>query len=229
MGSVSLVAQVARPANESLLNNDPNLIYAEEFSDKPIELLVVKPGNVFSEKNGGRKRGVLKVDTKVELLAFNDEVYKVRGTLSNGVGVSGWVSPLALGSRDKEFVEKFKKFYERQIMVRKIMAKGEIALGMSAGEVRQVLGEPTKITMRRTAKGQTGSLEFIEYEEEKHYTLIRDQTNGALYRRFSHTTREEVSKIIVEIENDAVIAIEESENNGPGKAVIVPAPIPFFW
>lgn len=227
-GSVTLLAEIARPTS-SLLDNDPDLVYTTEFAAGPIELLVVKPGNVFSDKDGGRKRGVLKLETKVELLAFNEEVYKIRGTLSNGTGVSGWVSPLALASRDKDFVEKFKKLYERQVMVRELISKGEIAIGMSAGEVRQVLGEPTKSTMRRTVKGQSGTLEFIEYEEEKHYNLVRDPLTGNLYRQYTHTTREEVSKVAVEFEDDAVTAIEEIENNGPGETVTIPAPFPFFW
>lgn len=222
-------AQIHRERKSSLLNNDPDVVYSEEFAAKPIELLVAKPGVVYATKDGGRARGNLKVDSKVELVGFTDRAYNVRGTLSNGNGVSGWVSPLALASRDKDFVTNLKKLYERQIKVRELIAKGEIALGMTPDEVGQVLGEPTKTTMRRTAKGRSGSWEFIEYKEQKNYQLVRDPYTGNVFRQLVSVTKEEISNIKVEFENDVVSALEESENKLGGRHTIVPAPIFITW
>ena len=58
-------------------------------------------------------------------------------------GVSGWVSPRLLGSKDKDFVENLKKVYERQKVVRELIAKHEVAIGMSVEEVGASLGKPT--------------------------------------------------------------------------------------
>lgn len=222
-------AEIRREKKSSLLNNDPNVVYREEFTAKPIELLVVKPGAVYPTKEGGRVRGNLRVESKVELIGFTDRAYNIRGELTNGTGVSGWVSPQVLASRDKDFVANLEKLYERQLKVRELIAKGQIALGMTPDEVGLIFGEPTKATMRRTAKGRSGTWQFIKYEEQKNYTLVRDPTTGNVYRQLASITKQEVNNTKIEFEDDVVSAIEESENNGAGRTVTVPAPIFIAW
>ena len=212
----------------SLLNDDPDVIYTEEFTAKKIELLVVKPSTVYATKKGGRKLGVLKVNTKVTVLGITEKAYKIRGMATHG-GVSGWVSPKGLGSKDKDFAANFQKVYERQKIVREFIANHEVAIGMSTEEVALALGQPTKTKVRQTAKGKTGKWEFIKYEEEDHYNLVRDPITGSVFRQFSHTTKEEIGKLIVEFENEIVIAIEESENNEGGKVKIVIPPLLIAW
>lgn len=212
----------------SLLNDDPDVVYTGEFTEKTIELLALKPGTVYATKKGGRKLGILKVNTKVTLLGITEKAYKIRGTATHG-GVSGWVSPKALGSKDKDFVANFKKVYDRQKIVRELIANHEVAIGMSTDEVAQSVGRPTKTKVRQTAKGKTGVWEFIKYEEQDHYNFVRDPITGSLYRQFSHTTREETSKLVIEFENEIVNAIEESENNGGGKVKIVVPPLVIAW
>lgn len=211
------------------LDADPDVVYVKEFSEKGIKLKVTKAGIVFASKKGGRQRGSLKVGSAVELIGFTDNAYQVRGKSSTGNGVSGWVSPLALTAKDKEFVKKFKAVYERQVIVKELIANKEIALGMTENEVTQVLGEPTKTKVRRNAEGATTTWEFVEYEIEKHYTNYRDPVTGGVYRQLSHTSTEEVSKTVVEFENGAVSIIEESEDKGKARSRIVTTPIVIFW
>ena len=212
----------------SLLNSDPDVVYTEEFTDKKIELLVLKPATVYATKKGGRKLGVLKVDTKVTLIGLTGKAYKIRGTATHG-GVSGWVSPKALGSKDRDFVENFKKVYERQKVVRDLIARHEVAIGMSVEEVGASLGKPTKTKVRQTIKGKTGVWEFIQYEEQDHYQTVRDPLTGRVFRQYSHTTKEELGKIVLEFEGEVVTAIEETENNEGGKVKIVAPPLVFGW
>ena len=212
----------------SLLNSDPDVVYTEEFTDKKIELLVLKPATGYATKKGGRKLGVLKVDTKVTLIGLTGKAYKIRGTATHG-GVSGWVSPKALGSKDRDFVENFKKVYERQKVVRDLIARHEVAIGMSVEEVSASLGKPTKTKVRQTIKGKTGVWEFIQYEEQDHYQTVRDPLTGRVFRQYSHTTKEELGKIVLEFEGEVVTAIEETENNEGGKVKIVAPPLVFGW
>ncbi len=219
----------ARKAGDSLLDADPEVVYVREFTDRDIELLVVKPAPVLSTRTGGRKLGVLKVDTEVELIGFTDEVYKVRGTARHG-GVSGWVSPKNLASKDKDFVANLKKVYERQKKVRELIANNEVAIGMSLDEVARSVGKPTKTKVRQTKTGDSGSWEFVDYEEQDHYRYVQDPQTGRVFRQFSHTTREERGKLMVEFEDGVVTAIEESENrSGTGQVKIVVPPIVFGW
>ena len=208
---------------------EKDVVYTEEFSPDGITFKVEKPGWVYSTKEGGRKRGALKVGIQVELVSFTDKAYFVRGKKENGIGVSGWVTPAAFSSKDPKFVEKLKQVHTRQLLVRELIAKKEVALGMTTDEASQVLGKPTKTTLRRTAAGQTQVCEFIEYEKISHFTNFQDPTTGGIYRRLSHTTNEEKSKTVVEFENGYVSAFEINENNGPDRPTIVTAPIIFTW
>jgi len=208
---------------------EKNVVYVEEFSDKGITLKVEKSGWVFATNKGGRKRGALKTESNVELISFTDKAYFVRGKKDNGQGVSGWVTPAAFSSKDPKFVEKLKAVHARQLVVRDLIEKKELALGLTTDEASQILGKPTKTIVRQSTTGQTRVWEFIEFETIKHYTTARDPYTGAIYRQLTHTTNEEKSKTVVEFENGYVSAIEVSENNGPGNPTIVTAPIIFTW
>ncbi len=208
---------------------EKGVVYTEEFSPQSISLKVEKAGWVYATKKGGRKRGALKIGSTVDLVSFTEQAYFVRGKKEDGVGVSGWVTPAAFSAKDPEFVEKLKQVHARQLVVRELIEKGEIALGMTTDEALLVLGEPTKTKLRRSAKGQMQVWEFIEYEEIKHYTTLRDPYTGAYFRKLSHSTKEEISKTLVEFENGCITAFEISENHGPGKPTIVSAPIVFLW
>jgi hypothetical protein len=208
---------------------EKDVVYTEEFSPTGISLKVEKPGWVYATNQGGRKRGSLKVGINVELVSFTEKAYFVRGEKEDGVGVSGWVTPAAFSSKDPKFVEKLKQVHTRQLLVRELIAKKEVALGMTTDEASQILGKPTKTKLRRTADGQTQVWEFIEYEKINHYTNFQDPVTGGIYRRLSHTTNEEKSKTVVEFENGYVSAFEINENNGPDKPTIVTAPIIFTW
>lgn len=215
-------------AKSSLLNSDPDVVYSEEFTEKEIEFLVARPATIFATKKGGRKLGVLKADSKVTFIGMTEKAYKVRGTATHGK-VLGWVSPRFLASKDKDFVANLRKVYARQKLIRELVANHEVAIGMSTEEVSASLGKPTKTKVRQTVKGRTGVWEFIEYEDQDHYQAVRDPVTGRVFRQYSHTTKEEIGKIVVEFENEVVSAIEESENNEGGKVRIVTPPLVFAW
>ena len=98
---------------------------------------------------------------------------------------------------------------------------------MSGGRANFVPGGASAITGISAVK--SGAWEFIQYEEQHHYTYLRDPHNGTLLRKYSHTTREERGKLVVEFEDEVVTAIEESENRGAAKVRIIVPPIVFAW
>jgi hypothetical protein len=221
-------ADPRKPERKSLLDSDPEVVYTEEFTDKEIDLLAIEEGTIYATHKGGRKLGVLKLNSKARLVGFTDRAYKIEGE-ANHANVAGWVSPKALASKDKDFVENLKKVYERQLEVRELIANHEIAIGMSMDEVSAAMGKPTKTKIRRTAKGQSGSWEFIEFEDVDHYQTVRDPYTGRIYRQLTHTTREELNKLVVEFEDDVVTALEETENNDGGNVRIVVPPLVVGW
>lgn len=213
----------------SLLDSDPDVIYLTNHVEKPIELRIIKPAPIYSDKEGKRRLGTVLKDQPVHLEAMTDKAYRVTAK-TGGNKVKGWVAPWAFASKDPDFVENLKKYYERQLEVRKLIEERRVALGMSLDEVTQALGSPTKTNQRQTKKGLSGSWEYLDYEEVKHYNYFRDPHSGQTYRKFSHVTREEKGKTVVEFEDGVVTAIEESETlDRPGQVKIVVPPVVFDW
>ncbi len=215
----------------SLLDSDPKVVYTTEFAPEGMELKVSKAMMVFGTKDAKQKRGRLKLGSKVELVGFDERAFQVRGTRSNGEGVSGWVSPKAFASENPNLVDDFKQIYRRQLIVRDLIAHKEVAVGMTEHEVAQSLGEPTKTNARLTANGSTGTWEFIVYETVKHYANVRDPYTGGIYRQLVNTTKEEKSKVAVEFENGIATAVEESEDRTgrKGRVRSVAYPILLTW
>ncbi|MFK7849552.1 MAG: hypothetical protein AB8D78_01130 [Akkermansiaceae bacterium] len=218
----------SRDDRKSLLNNDPSVIYLETVVDKPIKLKVIKEAPVFSDKNGKHRLGMLRADQTVELEAMTEKAYKVRGK-GKKHGIAGWVPPWAFSHPEEDFVAKLKKLYERQIQVNEVINAGQVAIGMTLDEVSQSRGKPTKTSIRKTATGESGSWEYIDYDEIKHYVTRVDPLSGQPFRQLSHITTEETGKTVVEFKDGLVTALEESENNGPGNVRIIVPPLIVRW
>lgn len=221
-------AQSGHAERKSLLDADPEVVYLERTLKKPIELKVLKEAPVFANKDGQRRLGYLKADQKVRLEAVTEKVYRVRGQGTRN-GISGWVAPWAFSSTDPKFIENLKHLYHRQIQVQKLIDSKQVAVGMTLDEVFLSLGKATKTSVRKTANGQSGRWEFIEYTEVKHYTTTVDPMTGGIYRQLAYVTQEEKGKTAVEFEDDVVSAVEESEERKGGQVRIVVPPLIFRW
>jgi hypothetical protein len=214
---------------KSLLNSEPGVIYLEDVVEVPIKLKVIKEAPVFSDKEGRIRLGFLRADQTVELEGMTEKAYRVRGKGRTNNGLVGWVGPHAFSHPQEDFVAKLKQLYERQIAVNRIIEEKGLAIGMTLDEVGKSRGKPTKTSVRRTAKGEAGSWEYIDYDEVKHYTTRIDPVSGQVYREFSHITREEKGKTVVEFEDGLVTALQEDENHGPGNVRIIVPPLVFGW
>jgi hypothetical protein len=212
----------------SLLDSDPDVVYLDQHLAEPIELGIVKAAPIFSDKEGQRRLGAVTPGQRVVLEAMTERAYRVTAK-TGGNRVKGWVAPWAFEAKQPDFVEVLKKFYQRQLQVMKLIEEERAAIGMTMSEVGRALGEPTKKTLRKTPKGQTGSWEFIVYDEVRHYRFIQDPVSGQLLRQLSHITQEEKGKTVVEFEDDLVTAIEETENRGQAAVRVVVPPIVFGW
>ena len=144
-------------------------------------------------------------------------------------GIAGWVAPWAFTSKDPQFVSHLKDLYERQLQVQGLIQAKQVAVGMTLDEVSLSRGKPTKTSLRKTEKGQSGRWEYIDYEEIKHYVTRVDPVTGGVYRQFSHVTQVEKSRTAVEFQDDVVTAVEESEDHQGGKVRIVVPPLIFGW
>ena len=228
--AISLTSQAQiKKERESLLESEPGVVYLKHIFDKPLKLNVIEQAQVFSDKDGKHRLGFLKADQVVELEGMTERAYRVRGQGTKD-GIAGWVSPKAFSHSDPEFVEKLKKIHERYLTVAEIIKNKGIAIGMTSKEVKLSRGEPTKTTVRVTPTGESGTWEYINYNEIKHYVTKVDPVTGQAFRTYSHTTREETGKTTVEFKDGAVSAMEEMEDKGKaGNVVTVLPPVIFAW
>lgn len=226
--ALTLTAE-ARPERKSLLNSEPDVIYLADILQEPIKLKVPKEAPVFSDKEGKHRLGFLRADQTVELEGMTEKAYRVRGKGRTNNGLAGWVGPQAFSHPQEDFVAKLRQLYERQIAVNKIIEEEGVAIGMTLAEVEKSRGKPTKTSVRRTAKGEAGSWEYIDYDEIKHYTTRVDPVSGQAFRQFSHITREETGKTVVEFEDGLVTALQKDEDNGRGNVRIIIPPLVFGW
>lgn len=221
-------AQSKRPERKSLLDVDPTVVYLDQALKKPLDLKVVKEAPVFSDKDGKIRLGTLKANQTVRVEAISDRNYRVRGQGTRD-GIAGWVAPWAFSSTDPEFVANLKQLYDRQIEVQKLIESRSVAVGMTLDEVSLSKGKPTKTSLRKTATGQSGRWDFIQYEDVKNYATEIDRTTGQTFRRLVSVTRVEKGKTAVEFENDVVTAVEESEDHQGGNVRIIVPPLVFGW
>ena len=224
----STAVSMAQPARKSLLDSDPDVIYLEQVFEKPLELTVPKEAPVFSDKNAQRKLGTLKANQKVKLEAISEKAYRVRGQGLHD-GISGWVGPWAVTSPSPDFVAQLKQLYDRQMKVKQLIEAKELAIGMTPKEVQIVLGKPTKTTMRKTVKGESGQWEYVEYEQVKHYADRVDPTTGLIYRELVSITREEKERTVVEFEDGYVSALEESKSRKARNVTIILPQLNCHW
>lgn len=221
-------AQSKRPERKSLLDVDPTVVYLDQALKKPLDLKVIKEAPVFSDKEGNIRLGTLKANQTVRVEAISDRNYRVRGQGTRD-GISGWVAPWAFSSTDPEFVANLKLLYDRQIQVQKLIETRSVAVGMTLEEVSRSQGKPTKTSVRKTATGQSGRWDFIQYEDVKNYATEIDRTTGQTFRRLVSVTRVEKGKTAVEFENDIVTAVEESEDHQGSNVRIIVPPVVFGW
>lgn len=223
-----LAAEPKKPERKSLLDSDPDVVYLESALKKPVDLKVIKEAPVFSDKEGKIRLGTLKAEQTVRLEAITDKIYRVRGQGTRD-GIAGWVAPWAFSSKDPEFVARLKQLYERQIQVQALIKDKQVAVGMTLDEVSDSRGKPTKTSLRKTDKGQSGRWEYIDYDQVKNYVTRIDPTTGAAYRQLASVTQVEKSRTAVEFENDVVTAVEESEDHQGGNVRIIVPPLVFGW
>lgn len=216
-------------AAPSPIIREPGAIYLSDFATKPMRLKVLEPAPAYFDLAGNRYVGTLRVPQVVEVQAVSDKAYRVRGNAQQGQ-ILGWVDPAYLQEIPKDVLAALRKSEERRRTVAALIAKNDVAIGMTADEVELSLGKPQKKTSR-ASKDQ--ALEQVwDYVK---YQLIPQTTNvlgpGGLASVATTYIKTPVGRLTVTFKDGLVESLDQSEGTllSGGETTIVAPPIFVVW
>lgn len=144
---------------------EPGAIYLSDY-DVPAVKLALKQATPSSFGPDGRRyAGTLRFPQVVKLDAIYPEgkMLRVRGNAQQG-GVAAWIPEAAVQNLPENFVTDLKRLAERAKQVNDLIARGEVAIGMTPEEVAKSLGPPQKKTSFTGREEATQVFEYVKYK-----------------------------------------------------------------
>jgi hypothetical protein len=139
-------------------------IYLSDFDVPPVRLALREAAPCYFEMDAKRYAGTLRFPQAVKLDAVApDGMLRVRGNARQG-GVAAWVEPAFLEPLAPDFVDNLRAAEDRRRQVEALIARGEVAIGMTPDEVARSLGKPQKRSSRTGRDGSTQVFEYISYK-----------------------------------------------------------------
>lgn len=165
-------------AGASPIIREQGVIYLSDLDLKPFELKLLAPAACYFDVAGKRFAGTLRFPQTVKLEALAPGgFFRVRGNAQQG-GVIAWADPKSFEPLPEKFVENLRKSDERRKKVEELIARNEVAIGMTPQEVLRSLGKPRKKTSRANKEGTQQVWEYIKYElvPQTTYVPVYNQT-----------------------------------------------------
>jgi hypothetical protein len=206
-----------------------NAIYLSDFEAKPMKLKVLQPAPAYFDLGGKRYVGTLRAGQLVEVQAITDDAYLVRGLAQQGQ-VLGWTSPQFLQPIAPETLAALKKSEERRKLVEALVAKKQVAIGMTTTEVERSIGKPQKRS-QRASKDQAleQTWDYVKYELTPQTTNVV-APNGTLTTATTYV-KTPVGRLTVTFKGDIVESLDQSEGTifTGGETTIVTPPVVVYW
>jgi hypothetical protein len=197
-----------------------------------------------------RYAGTLRFPQAVKLDAVAPSgMLRVRGNAKQG-GVAAWVDPAYLEPLPPDFVANLQRAEERRRQVEELIARNEVAIGMTPDEVARSLGKPQKRSSRTSRDGSSQIFEYIRYKlipqtvyspsYVESITGVRPDPRTRLetvvvrggygYNASTVYVKVPVGTITVSFTEGIVESIEESEGTlvGANASIVVP-PVNLVW
>jgi len=169
---------VARAALASPIIRESGVIYLSDLDLKPVGLKLIQPAPCYLDIECKRPAGTLRFPqtVKLEALAANG-LFRIRGDALQG-GVIAWADPRSFDPLPEKFVENLRKSDERRRKIEALIARNEVAIGMTPEEVFRSLGKPQKKSSRANKEGTQQVWDYIKYElvPQTTYVPVYNQT-----------------------------------------------------
>ena len=234
----TLQAQLRRPSavtmekedrKSSQLIKEDGAIYLEGMVLNEVVVRISIAAPAYSTLAADRWLGTLLPNQNAVLLAVSEKAFRVRARAKQGQ-IAGWINKGAVDGLHKDFEVNLHAFHDRYMEVNQLVENHQIALGMTLNEVIASIGPPDKRSSKVTQEGRKDTLEFIAYEKVPRVVVVYDSF-GVPYHTTTYVEMES-GRVTVELENNTVITIEDSEGvdlgrNG-GTSAVVPPPVFLF-
>jgi hypothetical protein len=229
---------------------EPDAIYFSDLAIKPLNLKVLQPAPTYFDTAQTRYAGTLRFPQaiQVEALETNGGLLRIRGNAQQG-GIVAWVSPQFLEPLPEHFAENLVKAEKRRSEVEALIARNEVAIGMTIEEVTKSLGKPQKKTNRANASGTQQVWEFIKYQliPQTTYGPVNNQTvinfptttnspGGTLVQTSQGLAantiyvKVPIGTLTVTFKDNIVEALDQSEGTTTGGQVsVVIPPLNVYW
>lgn len=197
-----------------------------------------------------RYAGTLRFPQSVQLDAISEDgLLRVRGNAKQG-GVAAWIEPRYVEGLPADYLALARRAEQRRRQVDDLIARNDVAIGMTLDEVARSLGKPQKRTSRTGRDGSTQSFEYIKYKliPQTVYTPAYVQSltgylpepgkkfetvvvrGGYGYDASTVYVKVPVGTVNVGFVNGLVETVEESEGTltGANASLVVP-PVNLVW
>ena len=143
---------------------EPGVVYLSDFHERLPRYQLTGPAPCFFEATMQRYAGTLRFPQAVQLDAISsDGLLRVRGNAKQG-GVAAWIEPRYLAGLPENYLEIAVRAEQRRREVEDLIARKEVAVGMTLEEVSRSLGKPEKRTSRTGREGSTQTYEYVKYK-----------------------------------------------------------------
>ncbi len=227
---------------------EPGAIYLSDFGERPLRQKLLRPARCFFDARMTRYVGTLRFPQTVRIEAFLDDVCRIRGDAQQG-GVAGWIPYSELEPLPENLLSDLRQAEERRVEVEDLIARNEVAIGMTSEEVQRSLGRPQKKTKRAEKDKLLQIWEYIRYQLVPQTTYgpgvtqtvvtIPPGTNspgGSFVTTGTGLTantvyvKVPVGSLTVTFENDIVESLDQTEEKMTnGKVSVVVPPLEVYW
>lgn len=198
----------AQLRTRSALSREKGAVYVEDATSKELKVRTLTEAQVFTNLRGERRLGVIPAGREVGVIAISKTALRVRGRALHD-NVVGWIARTAATPLDPKLIDQLEAAGERRRSVDELIAKKEVAIGMTTEEVLEALGTPTDRRSRVHAQGREDSYEYITYRTITRPVVQYDGFGNPYYAYVSD--RVETGRLTVDFRDGVVSAYSERE------------------
>lgn len=209
--TVLLVACRISGAAAAEIRHD-DVLYLDDWKQPPLQLKVLRRAAITFSRDPRSVVAHLAQGQTVHVVGLGERLHYVSARIATGPA-RGWVEAGALEAPPEELLARLRQRRERMLAHRELIARREVALGMSRDEVRASLGRPDRKSRLRSADGEEEQWLYVTYRYLPHYRQYHDQ-KGQLRQLVTYRRVPAGHKVITFRDGELVAIAEEVQENG---------------